>query len=168
MVDLELFRMVMGNFPAGVTIVTARAQDGEPRGLTVSAFCSVSLAPPLVLVCIDRKSNTLPAIRHSGGFTVNFVAADRTDLAMSFASKANDKFENVEYRDPPIPEGGPILEDGAAYSVCRVIQSLRVGDHWIFVAQMEDGAFWEERAPLVYCRRQFLGWPPAAPSLASG
>ncbi|MQB00647.1 MAG: flavin reductase [Actinobacteria bacterium] len=159
-VEADLFRTVMANFPAGVTIVTATTQAGEPRGLTVSAFCSVSLTPPLLLVCIDRTSNTLPAIRQSNGFTVNFLAADRTDLAMRFASKATDKFVDVAYRDPSISEGGPILEDSSAYSACKVNHSLKVGDHWIFVGEMEEGEFWEDRAPLVYCRREFAGWPP--------
>jgi len=69
----QLYRDLLSSFPAGVTVVTAFDADGNPRGLTLIAFCGVSLEPPLVLVCVDRGSNTLPAIQHSGGFTINFI-----------------------------------------------------------------------------------------------
>jgi flavin reductase (DIM6/NTAB) family NADH-FMN oxidoreductase RutF len=158
----------MGNFPAGVTIVTAMGADGGPRGCTVSSFCSVSLTPPLLLVCIDSGSNTLPAIKHSGGFTVNFLRSEGCDLATRFAGKRPDKFDAVPWRPAPIPEGGPILEDGCcAYSVCRVAELLPAGDHWIFVGAMETGEIWQDRAPLLYCRRTFSAWPPQLAALGS-
>jgi flavin reductase (DIM6/NTAB) family NADH-FMN oxidoreductase RutF len=161
----------MGNFPAGVTIVTAIAADGEPRGCTVSAFCSVSLEPPLILVCIDGASNTRPAIHHSQGFTFNFVAAGGSELATQFAGKRPDKFDGVGWRAAATPRGGPVLDEHCcAYSVCRVIEAEQAGDHWIFVGSVEEGHIWEDRAPLVYCRRTFSAWPlqPAAPESSWG
>ena len=84
----QLFREIMACFPTGVAIVTAHEAGTRPRGLTVSAFCPVSLEPPLVLVCIDKRSNTLPALQESGGFTVNFLAGGREHLAVLYASKS--------------------------------------------------------------------------------
>src|SRR5690606_2211908 len=86
-VDYELFRGVAGAFPTGVTIVTTLGRDGVPRGLTSNAVCSVSADPPLILVCVDKKSQTLPYLQESGTFVVNFLAAGRAELSNRFASK---------------------------------------------------------------------------------
>ena len=77
----------MASFPSGVVILTAFGDDHQPRGLTVSAFCAVSVDPPLALVCIDKTSNTLPAVQHTGGFTANILAAGREHLARRMATK---------------------------------------------------------------------------------
>ena len=147
----------MACFPTGVAIVTAHEVGTRPRGLTVSAFCPVSLEPPLVLVCIDKTSNTLPALRESGGFTVNFLAGGREHLAVLYASKAEEKFNDIAWRLPELPEGGPILhEDSAAYAVCVTRQALEAGDHWVFIGEVRDGAVIEGRLPLVYHRRAFV------------
>ena len=147
----------MACFPSGVAIVTSHEVGTRPRGLTVSAFCPVSLEPPLVLVCIDKTSNTLPALRESGGFTVNFLAGGREHLAVLYASKAEEKFNDIAWRLPELPEGGPILhEDSAAYAVCVTRQAIEAGDHWVFIGEVRDGAVIEGRLPLVYHRRAFV------------
>ena len=164
-IDATLFRDVMASFPAGVTVVTALGEDGEVRGLTVSAFCPVSLTPPLVLVCVDKGSNTLPAIRARGAFTVNFLAAGREDLALRLASKGAAKFEGMRWVPPDLPGAGPVLaDDGCASCSCLVRTAIEAGDHWIFVGEVEEGRLWEDRAPLLYCRRSFATWtdPSAA------
>jgi flavin reductase (DIM6/NTAB) family NADH-FMN oxidoreductase RutF len=156
-IDPDLFRSIMSRFPAGVVVVTANDPDGLPRGLTVSAFCPVSLDPPLVLVCIDKTSNTLPAIRHSGGFTVNILGAGRQELARLMASKAEDKFGDVEWRPTAGEVGGPILHvDSAAHAVCRIDQSIEAGDHWVFIGRVVEGGVEEGSVPLVYSRRAFF------------
>src|SRR5205823_14790943 len=91
----QLFRDIMAGFPSGVTVVTALADGGKPFGLTVSAFASVSLDPPQVLVCIERSANTLPAIVAAGGFTVNFLDAQSADLSVRFSLPTGDKFDGV-------------------------------------------------------------------------
>src|SRR6266536_4037747 len=96
-VDIELFKNVIGSFPAGVTIVTARGADGVPRGLTSNAVCSVSANPPLLLVCVDKRSQTLPSIQTSGAFVVNFLVAGREELSNRFASKDPDKLAGVAW-----------------------------------------------------------------------
>ena len=152
-----LYRDLLSNFPAGVTVVTAFDADGTPHGLTLIAFCGVSLEPPLVLVCIDRASNTLPAIRHSGGFTINFVGHRSDKVARLMATKSSDKFTRIPWRRPRLLEGGPILhEDSAAHIVCRTWKSLEAGDHWIFIGEVMEGATAEGELPLVFHRRAFV------------
>lgn len=153
----QLFRDIMACFPSGVAIVTAHEAGGRPRGLTLSAFCPVSLEPPLVLVCVDRTSNTLPALQASGGFTVNFLAGGRDHLAVLYASKAEEKFEGISWRRPELAQGGPVLHrDSAAYAVCVTRQAIEAGDHWVFVGEVCEGEVLEERLPLVYHRRAFI------------
>ncbi|MBX6764920.1 MAG: flavin reductase family protein [Rubrobacteraceae bacterium] len=154
----EEFREIMSRFPAGVTVVTAYDGAGFPRGLTVSAFCSVSLSPPLVLVCLDRGSDTLAAIRERGAYTVNFLSADGEDMALRFASKGDGKFEGVSHR-PPGSDGGPVLEEGsAAYVVCRVWRTIEAGDHWVLLGRVQGGARRDGEHTLVYGERRFAGW----------
>jgi flavin reductase (DIM6/NTAB) family NADH-FMN oxidoreductase RutF len=160
----DLFLEIMSSFPTGVTVVTTATAAGEPKGLTVSAFCPVSLHPPLVLVCLDNQSSTLAAIGESGVFTVNFLAAGREELARRFAAKMDDKFEGVPW-DSPIAGGGPVLtEDSGAYVVCRVGRTLEAGDHWILLGEVEDGSLRADHLPLLYGRRTFSSWAtPADP-----
>jgi flavin reductase (DIM6/NTAB) family NADH-FMN oxidoreductase RutF len=111
-------------------------------------------------MCIDKQSNTLPAITGSGGFTVNFLASGREALARLFASKADDKFRNVLWEPASIAEGGPVLRfDSAAHAVCRLQQKLAAGDHWILVGEVVDGAVYPDRTPLLYGRRTYAAWP---------
>jgi flavin reductase (DIM6/NTAB) family NADH-FMN oxidoreductase RutF len=153
----QLYREIMACFPSGVAIVTATEAAGRPKGLTLSAFCAVSLEPPLVLVCVDKSSNTLPALQASGGFTVNFLAGGREHLAVLYASKTEEKFAGIAWRRPDLPEGGPILhQDSAAYAVCITRQAIEAGDHWVFIGEVRDGAVIEGRLPLVYHRRAFI------------
>jgi flavin reductase (DIM6/NTAB) family NADH-FMN oxidoreductase RutF len=147
---------VLARFPAGVAVVTAIAPDGGPRGLTVTAFCSVSLRPPMVLVCVDHSSNTLPAIEHSGGFTVNILAGGREELARLFASKREDKFAAVSWRPPKLPQAGAVLhEDVAAFLVCTVANSIGAGDHWVFIGEVVEAEQVEQAVHLLYHRRTF-------------
>lgn len=158
-VDPGTYREILTNFPSGVSIVTARSHDGTPFGLTVSAFCAVSLDPPLVLVCIDKSSSTLGAIQDSEGFTVNLLAAEREELALRFATKTEDKFAAVEVTDPGFEFAGPVLSnDSVGYAVCRTEKAIEAGDHWIFVGAVETGGVSAGRVPLMYARRRFSAW----------
>jgi flavin reductase (DIM6/NTAB) family NADH-FMN oxidoreductase RutF len=151
-----VFREIMARFPTGVAVVTALAGD-EPRGLTVSSLCSVSLTPPLVIICVDKTSNTLPALRGAGAFTINFLAHGRGEVARRFASKSETKFEGLAWTPPAIPEGGPVLvEDSAAFAVCVTRQAFEAGDHWVFLGEVLEGGAIEGRDPLVYHRRAYV------------
>src|SRR5262249_21353064 len=88
---------IMSAFPTGVAIVTTLEPDGIPRGLTTNAVTSVSADPPILLVCVDRSSRTLPALLHSKRFVVNFMRDDCAGLCGLFASKADDKFDQVSW-----------------------------------------------------------------------
>lgn len=169
-VEPEILRDVLTNFPSGVSIVTAFDSARKPLGLTVSAFCAVSMHPPLVLVCIDRASNTLPAMRESGAFTVNLLAAGREDLALRFATKGEGKFDTLRWEEPSLPQAGPVLvDDSVGYALCSTHAEFEAGDHFIVVGLVEDGASDHSEAPLVYARRRFGTWdPPEVPPPETG
>jgi flavin reductase (DIM6/NTAB) family NADH-FMN oxidoreductase RutF len=156
-IDPGQFREVMASFPSGVVVLTAFGQDSRPRGLTVSAFCAVSLEPPLALACIDKTSNTLAAVQHTGGFTANILAAGREQLARRMASKLTEKFDAITWRRPASPIGGPILDvDAAAYAVCTLRDTIEAGDHWVLVGLVTEGAHKEGAAPMIFSRRGYF------------
>jgi flavin reductase (DIM6/NTAB) family NADH-FMN oxidoreductase RutF len=156
MIDPQRFREVMASFPSGVVVLTAFADDSLPRGLTVSAFCAVSLDPPLALACIDKTSNTLPAVQHTGGFTANILAAGREQLARRMATKVSGKFEGISWRRPDSPLGGPILDDDiAAYAVCTLRDTIAAGDHWILIGLVTEGSHREGVVPMIFSRRGY-------------
>ena len=158
-IDPETYRAILTNFPSGVAIVTAFGKDDRPFGLTVSAFCAVSIDPPLVLVCIDKESNSLLAIQHAGAFTVNLLAAGRDQLAVRFASKADDKFSDLKWEASPVEGAGPVLiDDHVSFASCSVHSAIEAGDHWIFVGRVEAGEARESESPLVYARQQYADW----------
>ena len=131
MIEPQRFRDVMSSFPSGVVVLTAFGSDGLPRGLTVSAFCAVSMTPPLALACIDKTSNTLPAVQRTGGFTANILAAGREELARRMATKLTTKFDAIAWRRPSIPNGGPILEnDTSRHALLTLKAPTRAGAPW--------------------------------------
>jgi len=148
----------MSTFPSGVVVLTAFGKDSLPRGLTVSAFCAASLNPPLALACVDKTSNTLPAVQHAGGFTANILAAGREQLARRMASKLTDKFDGIGWRRPESDRGGPILEaDSAAYAVCTLKETIEAGDHWILIGTVVEGAHDANVPPMIFSRRGYFG-----------
>jgi flavin reductase (DIM6/NTAB) family NADH-FMN oxidoreductase RutF len=160
--DRETFRRVMSAFPTGVTIVTTLGPDGEPRGLTMQAFLAVSTEPPLVVVSLDATSRTLDALERHGAFVVNFLAAGREYLSNRFASKAEDKFADVNWRPATPARGAPVLvDDIVAHTDCVVTQKIAAGDHRLFLAAVEDGET-TDRTPLMYFRRAYSAWPREA------
>jgi flavin reductase (DIM6/NTAB) family NADH-FMN oxidoreductase RutF len=158
MIDPQKFRETMTSFPSGVVVLTAFGSDSLPRGLTVSAFCAVSLDPPLALACIDKTSNTLPAVQHAGGFTANILAAGREQLARRMATKISEKFDGIAWRQPASAHGGPILEeDCAAYAVCTLRDTIEAGDHWILIGNVVEGAHLDGVSPMIFSRRVYFG-----------
>jgi flavin reductase (DIM6/NTAB) family NADH-FMN oxidoreductase RutF len=156
--DRATFFAIMGAFPTGVGVVTSLDEHNQPRGLTSNALCSVSAEPPLMLVCIDRNSNTLPALRHSRKLVVNYLSAGRGDLANLFASKEPDKFQGVSWR--PANNGMPLLHtDIIAHAECDITDEIEAGDHYVLLAQVVDG---QPPAPgtkpLMYFRRTYGTW----------
>ncbi len=148
------FRRVMGNFATGVTVVTTRA-GSAPQGLTVNAFSSLSLVPPLVLVCIDKTVNSHSAIAQSGIFAIHILAHDQEELSKRFADKAWEgrRFEGLAFRSAAT--GAPILDGAIAYIDCRVVSALDGGDHTIFVGRVEELKVEREAAPLLFFRGRY-------------
>jgi len=141
------FRHVLSHFATGVTVVTTWDADGRPTGLTASAFTSVSLEPPLILVCVDHNAQSYPALRASGRFAVNILAAEHEAVSRRFASTSTDEFDGLTYR--PGALGLPLLPEALAHLECRTVHAYPGGDHTIFVGEVE-AAQAREGAPLVY------------------
>lgn len=152
----DAFKAIMAAAPGPVAVVTAFDGGFVPYGLTMSAVCSVSLEPPLVLVCLSTSSNTLSAIRETSAFTINYLPVGEEATAMKFAGKGEHKFESVTWNLPENGIGGPLLAEHAAYAACRVINSIEAGDHVIFVGLVVEGAAQSNRGALAYANRRFF------------
>jgi flavin reductase (DIM6/NTAB) family NADH-FMN oxidoreductase RutF len=128
------FREAIGQFAAGVTVVTTRDAAGRPLGLTVTAFSAVSLEPPLVLVCVDNRSEAHLGFRESGLFAVSVLAEDQQAMSRRFAAGGAAKFAGLEL----IPgQSGVLLVPGAlAHVECRVVATHPGGDHTIYVGEV--------------------------------
>jgi flavin reductase (DIM6/NTAB) family NADH-FMN oxidoreductase RutF len=149
-VDPEAFREALGSVCAPVAVVTS-FHDGRPHGTTVSAFCSLSLEPPLVLVALDRGSDLLAMVRRSQRYAINVLAHDQEEVATRFARKGADKFDEVAWR----LEGDlPRLEASASWIACRLHDLLDGGDHLIAVGFVEDAQS-SPAHPLLYRQRAF-------------
>ena len=146
------FRRVLGHFATGVTIVTTCNADSLPAGLTVSAFASLSLEPPLVLVCVDHKSQSYPALRESGRFAVNFLTTGQDAVSRRFASTRLDKFDGVPFHVSDL--GLPLLEEALAHIECTTVSTHVEGDHTIFVGRVERARVGGGE-PLLYFRGQY-------------
>ncbi|WP_067934368.1 flavin reductase family protein [Alicyclobacillus kakegawensis] len=146
-VQPDTFRRVLARFASGVTVVTM--SDGvEAAGLTVSAFCSLSLNPPYILVCIHQGSSALEVVRRSGGFAVHILAEDQSTLSARFASHDADKFAGLQCETGL--HGTPILSGALAHLECSLVQEVSAGDHCILIGQVEHGEVDEGKAPLIY------------------
>ncbi len=158
-VSTKEFFQIMSAFPTGVAIVTTLESDGTPRGLTTNAVTSVSAEPPILLVCVDRNSRTLPALLHSKQFVVNFMRDDCAELCNLFASKADDKFSQVSWT--PGLGGVPILHEGAvAHAECTTLEELEIGDHVVVTGLVERGAPpAADQVPIVWFRKSFASAP---------
>jgi flavin reductase (DIM6/NTAB) family NADH-FMN oxidoreductase RutF len=146
-ISRDEFRAALGRFASGVTVVTTKDPDGRLHGITVSAFCSVSLEPPLILVCIEKNTGSHYAFEQSDSFVVNLLREDQQYISDRFASYLPDKFAEVKYH-PGIDEL-PVLEDVLANLECRLVNSHASGDHTIHVGQIERATV-NNGKPLVY------------------
>jgi flavin reductase (DIM6/NTAB) family NADH-FMN oxidoreductase RutF len=134
-IGADEFRSALGRFASGITVVTAKNAGGRFFGITVSAFCSVSLEPPLILVCIDKNTGSHHAIEETRAFVVNILREDQAHLSDRFAAFLPDKFDSVNFRLGL--DGLPVLEDVLANLECRLKYSHDGGDHTIFVGEIE-------------------------------
>lgn len=146
-VNEKEFRSALSRFASGVTVVTGRDASGEAFGMTVSSFCSVSLDPPLVLVCIQKKIQCHAAIAETDSFAVNVLAENQDAISNTFASHSSDKFSSVRFKDGI--GGSPLIEDAIANIECTKFSEFDGGDHTVFIGRVEKITV-GEGAPLVY------------------
>lgn len=154
-VDPETFKDLMARFPAGVAVVTTD-HEGARHGLTVSAFASVSLSPPLVLACIDVDAESHDMIAASGIFGVSFLSEKQEHLSDRFAGfdDVDDRFEGIE--TTTLETGAPLLVEALARADCRVEKIIEAGDHSIFIGRLVDADVPRPGArPLAYWNRGY-------------
>lgn len=148
------FRKAMGCFATGVTVVTVDYED-TVQGMTANAFCSVSLDPLLVLVCVDHKARTHAHIHLKKRFGVNILAADQREISDYFALvESSHEQERLRARFDRTSHGTPVLHGALAYLECRLHSAQDAGDHTIFIAEVEDVVV-REGQPLLYFQGQY-------------
>jgi flavin reductase (DIM6/NTAB) family NADH-FMN oxidoreductase RutF len=150
-VDKDVFRDVIGHFATGVSVITARVEETD-YGVTVSAVCSVSLEPPMLLVCLNRSSRTQGAVSRAGSFVMNVLGREQSEIARRFASARDDKFEGIGVFHGTL--GHPFLVEALAHVECGVVEQATGGTHTIFIAEVVHAERFEGE-PLLYFRGQF-------------
>lgn len=145
-VSQEAFRAALRKFASGITVVTV-SHDGHLHGMTASSFSSVSLDPPLVLVCLAQSSRTRELVEQAGYFAVNILASEHVDTARAFARTGTKPFDTVGYA--PGEHGAPLLDAALASLECRTVQVHEAGDHDVVVAAVE-ACTTRDGAPLLY------------------
>jgi len=146
------FRRACGHFTTGVTIASVLDAQGTPHGLTVSSFTSVSLDPPLILICLGHRVSAIDAFRASAHFGINVLAEDQRDLAERFTGKGRDRFDGLKWRRGKT--GVPLLPGVLAAIECAVRQRFTAGDHDVFVGEMVDARV-AGGAPLIHFVGQY-------------
>lgn len=152
------FKHVMRQLATGITVLTIRAEN-KFFGLTVNTLTSVSLDPPLVLVCVDRHTPIHKTLPLAGAFVVNILAVDQTNISDRFAGRhpeITDRFYDLQMTEAVT--GAPIITTALAYLDCRLWATYDGGDHSIFVGLVEAGAVVDDRDPLVYLRSRYGKW----------
>lgn len=158
-VDDRSFRKALGCFATGVTVVTTlNPETRAPAGVTVSAFSSLSLDPPLVLFCLGNKTASLDSFRTYGHFAVNLLSESQRDVSTRFASRAEDKWAGLEW-DKGIAEI-PVLRGCLATLECSLHATHDGGDHLIVVGKVENLRYQEGGQPLIYFRGGYMDLPP--------
>jgi flavin reductase (DIM6/NTAB) family NADH-FMN oxidoreductase RutF len=150
-IDDAQFKLAMSHFVSGVTVVTTE-HDGRQYGMTVASFASLSLHPPLVVICVEKAVKSHDAIAAAGRFGVSILAQGQGDVSGRFASKRDDKFDGVAVHRGEL--GVPLIDGAICTLECRLQEQLPGGDHTIFVGEVVD-AQTRDDAPLVYFRSAY-------------
>jgi flavin reductase (DIM6/NTAB) family NADH-FMN oxidoreductase RutF len=155
MVSPESLRQVMANFPTGVAVVSSLEPDGSIHGMTANSFTSVSLDPPLVLVCIGYQRQTYGNVRRLGRFGINLLAERQRGIAEYYALDAQDRTGDVDVSWDLTVDGSPRMHGALAFLGCRVVAQHDHGDHAIFVAEVQKTAT-EAGQPLLFYSMHLL------------
>jgi flavin reductase (DIM6/NTAB) family NADH-FMN oxidoreductase RutF len=157
----DLFRDLLGRFATGVTVLTARAADGRPFGMTANAVASVSLDPPLLLVCVDRTRDIHDVLRAAPRFALSVLAEDQEVVSRRFAADSADRFVGTPVLDGP--HGLPLVAGAVAHILCALRDTVAAGDHTIFIGLVTGGTA-SDRPPLLYFRAGYGGFAPSPPA----
>jgi flavin reductase (DIM6/NTAB) family NADH-FMN oxidoreductase RutF len=149
MVDPDLFRSVLGRFASSVTVLSARDASGKDHGMTVSAFASVSLDPPLVLACVDKTASIYSTLQATDAIGISILSEAQESSSRRFAEKDADRFDDLEIERGA--KGVALLKGASAHLECRIIARHDGGDHTIYVASVEKASAHDGR-PLLYYR----------------
>jgi flavin reductase (DIM6/NTAB) family NADH-FMN oxidoreductase RutF len=146
----KVFRNTLAKFCTGVTIITTKNQDGL-HGLTVNSFTSVSLDPPLILICIQKNGLSHSTLCECEDFVVNILSKEQKELSDRFANPALDSEERFRDLNFRLSENGlPILAGNLGHLECRVVNQFEGGDHTVFMGQVENGDYSEGKRPLLF------------------
>ncbi|MEK4023686.1 flavin reductase family protein [Sporosarcina sp. FSL W7-1283] len=149
MIEPREFRNTVGHFATGITVITT-INGKEKIGLTANAFSSLSLDPPLILVCIDKRSGSLKALKRDHPFAVNLLKKSQETECWRYAKSSGDKFEGAAYKLSE--EGVPILEDNLATIECVVADIIEGGDHYIVTGLVKNASYDDQGEPLIFFR----------------
>ncbi len=156
------FRAVLGNFPSGVVVVTAVDPDGQPVGMSIGTFTSVSLDPPLVGFLAALTSTSYARIRASGSFCINVLSAEQESVCRSFAARGSNKFDGIDWQ--PTGSGSPLLDQVVAWIDCDVDAVHRAGDHDIVIGRVRGLDVASVDLPLLFFRGGFGHFAQSSPS----
>ena len=150
--DSELFRLLLGCFATGITVATTVDSAGRPWGMTASAVAAVSVQPPLLLICVNRKASFHAALGSKRGFALNVLATGQEAISESFASSGEDPFATVAFQAGPSKL--PLVDGAVAHIVCAPWGAYEAGDHTVFFGEVIDGRVFDGR-PLVHYRSRY-------------
>ncbi len=153
-VDVDNFKKAMQLWASGVTVVTTHSEKFGTQGMTVTAFSSVSINPPQILVCINESADTGSGIKESQYFAVNILSSTQQDVSNQFAggSSQQQRFENTSWTAGMT--GTPILDNSLMSLECKVIKEVHAGTHWIIIGEVQD-CVCREGEPLLYYRGNY-------------
>lgn len=151
--DDRTLRNAMGCFASGITVLTTRAEDDVPVGLTVNSFSSVSLDPPLVMVCLAKTANSLPAFQTHPAFAINVLHIGQQPISNRFAKNGGDRFALTEWE--AWDQNVPIISDSLASFECQRVNEIEQGDHIILIGQVTRARFEPRKDPLLYFSGQY-------------
>jgi flavin reductase (DIM6/NTAB) family NADH-FMN oxidoreductase RutF len=154
--DSREIRNIMGHFATGVTIVTTRDSAGSPFGLTVNSFTSLSLNPPLVVVCIDKAAQCYSCFEESKVFAVNVLSEDQEELSSRFATKGIEKFGEIKWHRGE--NNVPLLDGSIGTIECKIVNSYEGGDHTIYLGEIVSANATEDR-PLLFFKGKYHRLP---------
>lgn len=151
--DQRQFRNALGCFASGIVVATGTMPDGTGTGVTISAFSSLSLDPPLILFCLGRQAQCLPAFVKGRAFAINVLSDQQKDMSIHFAAKQTDKMKGVKVNAGK--NGAPLLSGCLAHLECECADVVEGGDHLIVIGRVDDLSYAQGGQPLLYYRGSY-------------